>query len=563
MNEWKALMRVAFNTNFGWSALRYRFTVEKKKRWEPIIIAVSIIVGLGPLLVPYVATLNGLYDLGTRLGQPQVAILWAVLLGQLLVLFFGVFMLMGSFYHSRDLSILVPLPLTPTQVLTSKLVQTVVNEYLLLAPLFWPAMLVYGLRTPTGPLFWAVGAIVFLLLPVLPLTIAALVVLPLMRAGVFRRNRDAWNLVVGVIALVLAFGIQFLMRSAASRIPAEELTRRILNANMGLLKAIGGSFPPGLWATRAIAEAGHLSGLGQLVLFLAFTAVFLWALMALARRIFYRALLAGTEAYAAKNAPDAGELTRESGMSRSERSALVTREWRLLWRTPVWVVNGPLPALFVPVLLASAILFPQAGQNIPNPLSLIRAYPLGQTLAGLALIGATMLFSSLFALPSSGLSREGRQVWISKTIPVEAGVQVDAKMRQALLVSILSMAPTWIVSFFVLQLSVWHLAAAVIIGLIGTLTELAVCLAIDLYRPYLDWENPQLAVKRNMNVVLGMIASLWVVAPIAGIALLGLKFHLGGASIYALTAVYTGLSAWGASRWVKRLAERRYRKIEA
>lgn len=562
MNEWKALLRVAFNNNFGLSALRYRFRVEKKKRWEPIVIAVSIVVGLGPLLVPYVATLNGLYDLGSRLGQPQVPILWAVLLGQLLVLFFGVFMLMGSFYHSRDLTILVPLPLTPTQVLTSKLLQTVVNEYLILAPLFWPAMFVYGLRSQAGLLFWMAGAVVFLLLPVLPLTIAALVVLPLMRAGVFRRNRDAWSIVVGVIALVLAFGVQFAMRAAATRVPPEELTRRILNANMGLLKAIGGSFPPGLWATRAITEAGRLSGLGQLFLYLVLTAALLWALMALARRMFYRALLAGTEAHASKGALDARELARETGLSRSARSALVGREWKLLWRTPVWVLNGPLPALFVPILLASAVLFPQAGTNMPNPVTLIHATPLGQTLAGLALIGASMLFSSLFAMPSSALSREGRQVWISKTIPVEAGVQVDAKMRQAMLVSILSMTPTWIVSFFALRLSVWHMAVAVFIGLIGTRTELAVSLAIDLYRPYLDWDNPQFAVKRNMNVMLGLIASIWVAAPIAAIGLLGLRFHIGGAGIYGLAAVYAVLSAWGASRWVKRLADRRYRKIE-
>jgi len=31
-------------------------------------------------------------------------------------------------------------------------------------------------------------------------------------------------------------------------------------------------------------------------------------------------------------------------------------------------------------------------------------------------------------------------------------------------------------------------------------------LLIDLLRPYLDWDNPQKAIKQNINVLLGMMA---------------------------------------------------------
>jgi len=53
MKTFWTLVKTNLNVNFGISALKYRFTREKKKRWEPVLIAVGLIVGLVPLLVLY------------------------------------------------------------------------------------------------------------------------------------------------------------------------------------------------------------------------------------------------------------------------------------------------------------------------------------------------------------------------------------------------------------------------------------------------------------------------------------------------------------------------------
>ena len=47
MKQFINLLKISLNVNFGISALRYRFTKERKRLWEPVLIFLSIIVGGG------------------------------------------------------------------------------------------------------------------------------------------------------------------------------------------------------------------------------------------------------------------------------------------------------------------------------------------------------------------------------------------------------------------------------------------------------------------------------------------------------------------------------------
>ncbi len=46
----------------------------------------------------------------------------------------------------------------------------------------------------------------------------------------------------------------------------------------------------------------------------------------------------------------------------------------------------------------------------------------------------------------------------------------------------------------------------VILGMALSFPGITVGLLIDLLRPYLTWDNPQKAIKQNINVLLGMVA---------------------------------------------------------
>jgi len=115
-----SLIKINLNVNFGISALKYRFTKEKKRLWEPVFALIGIIIGIGSLVAFYSLFLFSLFVGGKSIGQPEIVLTIAFIATQLLVMIFGIFYIISSFYFSKDMNILVPLPIKPSQVLAAK-----------------------------------------------------------------------------------------------------------------------------------------------------------------------------------------------------------------------------------------------------------------------------------------------------------------------------------------------------------------------------------------------------------------------------------------------------------
>ena len=116
-----SFIKMQLNINYSISALKYRFTREKKKRWEPVLIGAAIIVSLLPLLAMYTAFILSAFAGGMLMGQPEIVLTMAFVFAQLVILIFGIFYIMGTFYFSKDIMSLVPLPLKPYEIIGGKL----------------------------------------------------------------------------------------------------------------------------------------------------------------------------------------------------------------------------------------------------------------------------------------------------------------------------------------------------------------------------------------------------------------------------------------------------------
>src|SRR5690606_15496036 len=143
--------------NFGISALKYRFTKEKKKLWEPILVLLSLLIGLGTMTGLYTLFLMGVFMAGKSLGQPEIVLTIAFVASQLIILIFGIFYIISSFYFSKDMNILIPLPIKPSQLIASKFVTILVNEYLVALPLLLPAIIIYGTSIKVNIVYWFKG----------------------------------------------------------------------------------------------------------------------------------------------------------------------------------------------------------------------------------------------------------------------------------------------------------------------------------------------------------------------------------------------------------------------
>jgi ABC-2 type transport system permease protein len=558
MKRLLTLIRAGLKSNFGLAVLHHRLFREKKDRWLVPLFAFAFLSVL-PSLYGLVLLIQSLFLALKPLGQERALLTLGVLGGQLFILLFGLYYVISAFYFSRDLEFLIPMPLKPFEVMASKFAVILVNEYLTVLVIVVPVLAGYGVLARGGLPYWTNAVLVYLFLPVIPLAVVSILVVILMRLINLSRKKDALILIGSILLIVFGIGIQFVLGRPAHGKPDTQAMTAFFTSPDSLLNVIGKRFPPSIWATKAIAGGFSATGLLTLALFVGTSVLLFAGILVLSERLFYRGLVGLGEVSARRRALSAAQMSQRISSGRHPVRAIFAREWRLMNRTPIFLLNGVLVVVIVPVVFVLMASTGGRGDNTAilkmmtaaNPVTVILAAALFMTVCG-----------SLNGTASSTFSREGGQFWISRVIPVSPRDQVTAKFLHSYLISVLGTVTASVVAVVILHLKPAYLAAAVVLALAAGVLLVAVGMMIDLARPLLDWTNPQKAIKQNLNVLFALFADIGILTGLffllRFLGRLGVKGVLVPVALFALLAVLSAVSL----RLLVAFAGKRYGEIE-
>ncbi len=570
------VIRAGLRSNFGLATLKHRLFKEKKDRWlVPLIGAAAI--GVVPMFYGLVLLIENVFLVLKPMGQERALLSFGILAGQILILLFGIYYVIASFYFARDLEFLIPLPLRPGEVMASKFAVIVINEYLTVAAVVLPVVVTVGVLARGGVGYWVNAALVYLALPIIPLAVVSIVVVAMMRVINVSRKKDALILIGSLVLIGVSFAVQIgLGRTAGNGGPgaSAQAVAAFFTSPDSLLNRVGAVFPPGIWATKAIAGGFSGEGLANLALLLGVSVTAFAGMVVAAERLFYRGLVGLGETTGKRRRLTRDEMSRRVSSGRRAFAAIFGREWKIMNRTPIFLLNGVLVSVFVPaifVLMATLSRGGSGGGSVPmgrggggvDPMALLGTMMSANPLV--VILGAALFMTicgSINGTASSTFSREGAQFWISRTIPVAAREQAAAKFLHSYLVAMLGVATASVVAAVFLHLRAAHLVPAVGLSLVAGVLFTAVGMMIDLARPLLDWTNPQKAIKQNLNVLLALLADIGILtAAFFGVrALVRAKL----ATNVVLGVVFVGLGALAAASYVAllRFADKRYPEIE-
>lgn len=558
MSKLGALVRTGLRSNFGIAVVYHRLFREKKDRWLVPLIVFSL-MGALPLLFGLVYFIKEMYFTLRPLEQEHAILAMGLLAGQFIILVFGIYYVLSAFYFSRDLEMLIPLPLRPFEVLLSKFIVLLVNEYLTVAFIVAPFIVTFGVLDKGGLYYWLSSALVYLALPVIPLVLVSGVIIAMMRCINMSRKKDILILVGGIALLAAVFGFQLLTQRAQNGTADSQQIVKILTSPDGLLQRVGAGFPPSIWAAKAISGGFSSEGLTNLAAFLAVSLILFAVMAVVAERFFYRGVIGLQEVSGSRRILTRNEMSRRMSSGRRPIFAIFMREFRIMNRTPVFLLNGVLVVVILPAFL---ILTTRtgAGSLAGNEQKLMTSA--GSLLIILILALFMIVSGSLNGTASSTFSREGKEFWISRVIPVSPREQVAAKFIHSYLIGVLGMVSALILFAVFFPLKFSHGAVACGLALVATALLTSVGMMIDLARPLLDWTNPQKAIKQNLNVLLAMFANAGILAA----AFFGVKalIKAGVAStliICLLFAALTFLSMIGYAALCS-FADKRYGEIE-
>lgn len=560
-NIWP-LIKFGLKINFRVSILSYLFRTDKRIPW---LMALIVPVGLfmaGGIYYGYWTFFKLLFQVLQPIHQENAILTFVIISAQMLVLVFGFFYIISAYYFSTDLEMLIPLPIKPKHIIGGKFITILISEYLSLSPLILPGLIFFGILAHVPFSYWLMLPIIYLLIPVIPIGIVSLLVIGMMRLLKFSRKKDVMITVGSILLIILIFTLQFqlhkLDRMDRNKTPGAAEIGKMISQENGLVRSISAYFPPGKWAHDTLIHGFSTPGISSLAILTATSLLFFYLLVLIGQKIFYEGVLSISESGGKKSTLTKQELSEKVSMIHHPVIAIFWREWRIMNRTPIFLLNGPFSVFMFPIvfLLVYFKMDPKFTQFVDSALKSVNP------MIPILMCTAFMLLSAAInGIASSTFSREGEQFWISKIIPVSWKHQCMGKFLHSFSIAFTGILTTSAV-LILYKVHFKILLASALIAIIASVFFILYGMIVDLRSPLLNWTEPQKAMKKNGNVLFTTFTSIAIIAGVIyGVYQLAIK-EVPFIVTYLLLIFIFGGGAYFLSQFLLKFAKQRYPAIE-
>lgn len=440
------------------------------------------------------------------------------LIALVLTLFFSVVKIISALYFSNDYKIMQRLPFSERSVLAGQILSLTFSSMLmsLLLPIFFSVW--HGILTGKDALFY-VNAVVGSTAIVLFITsfVTLLIVLLMRFINRIPNLRAAFQLIGMVLVLAISVGPNLLsahLRKSLSfmeydfesipamiRETADMVWARFIPVQYWMKSLFSESFNERLLFGAVILAAGILMTL---------VTVYLGA----------KPLAAGVRsAEVIATRKSASKSVRIRGWNRKPKAyAIALREIGEIFKTPVYLFNIAGAGILIPLILAISVYASMSGQDVDlgAGVAMLRGFLRG--LYAQPLVRRAVWLSAGFVIgmflgmsgdsAKTSMSREGKRLWLVKTLPFSVADQVNGRLLCSLLFDFLSTLPTMALLAYFLSAD----ATDLLYGGIAVLTSIAFIstfgLFIDLNVATFNWQNPQHAVKNSRSVFIMTISMM-------------------------------------------------------
>jgi len=291
-----------------------------------------------------------------------------------------------------------------------------------------------------------------------------------------------------------------------------------------IVSRMGQAYPPALFAWRAMSHPDSPDALLAMLELLAVCAVGPAFVIAFFSGAYARSLVGFNEAHIKKlTRAGADAFIAKRIRSGSTFFTLVRREFDMMNREPMYLLNGPFIVVLMPVIVGIMWVVQKdalvSDPDMAGVMALIGG-GFGAVVAGLA--GAFM--GSSTSIACTAVSRDAKALPFIKSLPVKPGTYMLAKLGHALIFGVVGSAIGVGLVGIMMRLS----AAAILSGAAVALSASSLLnvagLWLDTANPRLTWDNPIAAMKQNPNSVIAILGTMGLMA---GVGYLAFKFAMG------------------------------------
>jgi ABC-2 type transport system permease protein len=216
-----------------------------------------------------------------------------------MVFSFGLLYVLSYYYFSRDTEMLIPLPLKGRTIVVSKFITILVYEYVLLAIFLIPILVINKSLVGGNIIVYILkSSLTFLLTPVIPLSLASILIIILMRTTNIKGRKDLIRLISMFLFMFVVLGIQIMIQRSMVQIPPgqeEEFIATLFKDNKALIDMMGRYFPVSKWTSISLSDSG-IAAIMDFLKIAAVNIIAFGAMIAVSEKIYLGGIIGGKEA---------------------------------------------------------------------------------------------------------------------------------------------------------------------------------------------------------------------------------------------------------------------------
>lgn len=513
------------------------FSATKNKALNILIYAVAILFGLVPMIAILFYMFSDIMATMVSINQEIVLINFVLAILTIMILIFSMLHVPSVYYFSNDTEFFLTLPVKPYEILLSKLIVVTLFEYAFVALIYVPFMIIY-VTTSNAMMSIPFAIIVGLILPLFPVLISSLIIILLMNFVPFFRNKNVLNMIIGLISISLALGINIGIQGS---LMDQQVLIDLIQQGNNSLGVIYSVLPNVLFGGQAITNQSVVS----LVIYILINLVALALYLFFAQQFYLNGATSINDS--AKNKKRFNQEQLTNAKSGSIVKEFFMRDVKSLFRIPPYFLNIVLPTLIMPVLI---IVLPMLSSNSQD-FSLSDLTPFindflssSESILYIGVLGGVLLglFTSMTnTLSVTIISRDAKVLDHIKTYPIDYFKMILGKLMVSWSISFLTILLLLFTINYVITLPLILNIIVLVVGLLVTLFSSLLFGLIDLYRPNLKWTNEVQVVKQGINVFVSTFGSMIIIGIFIGIGLFLMDYKIAF-SVGAIVMLVLGIS---------------------
>ncbi len=438
--------------------------------------------------------------------------------------FLCIFKTSGYIFSVHDYEMIMSLPIPAKKIVASRFMYMYIKNISWVFLISVPMMVSYGIFASPSFLVYPLWLVLTFFLPMIPMLLATLIGSLIAALGARARHKTIVQTVLTFAFVLFIFALRFIVENVFSEGKLEEAMQQVA-LSLDKMKTV---YAPAVWFEKSVSELTVLYAL----LFVAVSlAVFEIVFLVISR--FYKSIVSRLMSCAASRNYSVKKLE-----SSSVASAVAFKEFRCMMGSTNYMVNMGLGLILCAILTLACVFI--GFDNI------IKFFTHNAPFDSAILIPAVPLIVffclGMTSTTSVSYSLEGKNLWITKSLPVLLRELVNGKM----LFNLYLFVPMGIVCNFIVAMSakasIPETALCVLCGVFQCLYATAWGMLCNLLLPKMDWKNDIEVIKQGASSALYMLPNMFLTMGLGVLSVVvGMKTG-SVVSILLLTALYAVLT---------------------